>query len=770
MKLSMTKVFVTALAVMLLLPFSWASAGLAVGEWQTHSSYHDATVSVKAFGKIYILSAGSLYSYDPEDNAVYTYNKILGLSDYDISQIAFCEKENALILAYSNGNLDILYSDETLYNFTDIKNYSAADKRVFSINIIDNYAYISTALGLVKFDIKRKEISNTYKFENPVYSSVILGNEIICATGGGVYNGNLTDNLLDFSKWVLFESHSFSHLYILNNRIVGNAVDKNVWFIDNNTAKLTEIKKGISSISFTDNKLILGKDSILYVYTDSAQYSEYNVSDITVKNVMYDGKSYWTSCGNNGLGCFQIVDNKSVWKMYGLLPNSPRRNYCHYMNFLSPEKLIVVGGCQNYNAITYEGTVMLYQNEKWSYLDDDIPSKTGLKYIDITVAVEDPNENNHYYVGSARQGLYEFKNGLFYKLHTFDNSGLTNILQVDKYNYVSVNALQYDNSGNLWMANNEVDTIIKVMEPNGNWFGLYYPEIKGLPTFTQIKFDSEGRLWTNSSRWKAGLFCADLKGTLKNDKDDIHKFIGPEITNQDGITETINWLYFFEFDLDGKMWLGTDKGIFVLDNPNSFLSDNKVIFKRIKIPRNDGTNQADYLLNSVYTTAICIDKSNRKWIGTQNNGVFLVSADGIETIEHFTTENSPLPSNEIQSITIDHSSGSVFFGTSLGLIEYGGDANRPQNNLLESKIWAYPNPVLPNYDGLVSITGLTENSNVKIVSPSGKLVNQGISKGGLYTWNCCDFSGRRVSSGVYQVIITDNENEEGFTTNVTIIK
>lgn len=770
MKLSMTKVFVTALTVMLLLPFSWASAGLAVGEWQTHSSYHDATVSIKAFGKIYILSAGSLYSYDQEDNAVYVYNKILGLSDYDISQIAFCEKENAILLAYSNGNIDILYSDETLYNFTDIKNYSAPDKRVFSINIIDNYAYISSALGLIKFDVNRKEISNTYKFDDSVYSSIILGNELICATEVGIYKGNLTDNLLDFSKWVLFNGKTFSHLYVLKGNIVGNAIDKNVWFIDKNSAKLTEILKGVSSVSFTDNRLILSKDSVLYIYTDSAKYSRYIISDNTVKNVMYDGKYFWTSCGNNGLGCFQINDNKVVWKIYGLLPNSPRRNYCHYMNFLSPGKLIVVGGTQNYNAINYEGTVMLYENEKWLYLDDDIPSKTGLKYINLTVAVEDPNEKNHYFVGSARQGLYEFKNGMFHKLHTFNNSGLTTILPVDKFNYVSVNALRYDKNGNLWMANNEVDTIIKVMEPNGNWFGLYYPEIKGLPTFTQIRFDNDGRLWTNSSRWKAGLFCADFNGTLKNDKDDIHRFAGPEFTNQDGITEIINSIFFFEFDMDGKMWIGTDKGIFVLDNPKSFLSDNNVVFKRVKIPRNDGTNQADYLLNSVYTTAICIDKANRKWIGTQNNGVFLISANGIETIEHFTTENSPLPSNEILSISIDHTSGSVFFGTSLGLIEYGGDANQPQNNLSESKIWAYPNPVLSDYEGLVSITGLSENSVVKIVSASGKLVNQGISKGGLYTWNCRDFSGNRVSSGVYQVIVTSSDKKEGLTTNITIIK
>ena len=146
--------------------------------------------------------------------------------------------------------------------------------------------------------------------------------------------------------------------------------------------------------------------------------------------------------------------------------------------------------------------------------------------------------------------------------------------------------------------------------------------------------------------------------------------------------------------------------------------DDKVIFERVKIPRNDGTNLADYLLSGIYTTAICIDDANRKWVGTQNNGIFLLSEDGKETIHHFTSDNSPLPSNYIQSIAINSSTGSVFIGTSLGLVEYASDATEPENSLYESNIKVYPNPVNPEFDGPVTINGMSDKCTVRIVSSS----------------------------------------------------
>jgi hypothetical protein len=760
-------------AVMLLLPFNKVSAGIPVGTWRAHPAYNDATFSLKAFGYVCVLSDGAVYFYDPADDGLYTIDKTGGLGDTDIASIGYCESEKALVLAYSNGNIDLLYDDFTIYNFTDIKNNSTGSVSVNELNIIGNKAYISTNIGLIVFDIKRREISNTYRFDTQVHSSVILSDSIICSTEGGLYLGLLSDNLLDSSKWKLLRNIKFKKLFEFDGQFAGYSFDNRIWTINRTNAFLTSVKDNVTGLSFlNDGRLALIQDTAVTFYTTFSDQEEY-IFPTHVNHIMTDGNYLWSCHGVQGLCLYAVRNDALVLMARGIKPDSPRRNWFHSVSWPQPGRMLAVGGCHNYSGINYPGTVMIYENDSWFYLDDDITSKTGLVYENLTEAVQDPKDPGHFYVGSTGQGLYEFKAGKFHKLHTWNNSGLRSILnntEYNKNNYVRISALQYDSNGNLWMANNETDTIIKVLQPDGSWLGLYYNEIAGLPTFKQLRFDDNGRIWLNSSRYIPGLVCIDIKGTLKNNNDDLIKFSGPYFVNQDGNTEEISDLYFYETDLNGEMWIGTNRGIFVLKDPDSFISDPNPVFERIKISRNDGSGLADYLFNGVFTTAIYIDQGNRKWIGTLDDGVFLLSADGTKVLEHFTTSNSPLPSNSILSITENGQDGSLFFGTSLGMVEYGGQARDPEESLSESNILVYPNPVKPDFDGYVTITGLTEWSSIRIMSNSGRLVHMGTSNGGSYSWNLTDMNGNQVPSGIYHAIITNQENNKSESTSITVIR
>ena len=186
--------------------------------------------------------------------------------------------------------------------------------------------------------------------------------------------------------------------------------------------------------------------------------------------------------------------------------------------------------------------------------------------------------------------------------------------------------------------------------------------------------------------------------------------------------------------------------------------------------RNHGTDLADYLLNGVMTTAIFIDQGNRKWIGTLNDGVFLLSPDGMQVLEHFTENNSPLPSDYIVSISQNGTDGSIFFCTDKGMVEYGGMARNPEKELSESNLSVYPNPVRSDFDGYVSITGMTSESSVRIVNASGRLVHTGISNGGQYSWNLLDMNGRPVPSGIYHAVITNLENSRSESKSITVIR
>ena len=186
--------------------------------------------------------------------------------------------------------------------------------------------------------------------------------------------------------------------------------------------------------------------------------------------------------------------------------------------------------------------------------------------------------------------------------------------------------------------------------------------------------------------------------------------------------------------------------------------------------RNDGTNLADYLLENETVNAIAIDGGNRKWIGTESSGLYLLSEDGTETIEHFTEDNSPLLSNSITSLAIHPRTGEVFIGTSKGLVSYQSDATEGASSFEEGQVRAYPNPVRPEYSGPITVTGMMYDSDVKIVTVAGHLVYQGTSIGGQFVWNGCDSQGRRVPSGVYMVLASNQEGKEGIVTKIVVIR
>lgn len=741
------------------------------GEWRAYPAFHNATKSVKAFSRIYVLSDGGLYSYTPEDNSIQTYDKVNTLSDNQIADIAYSAKERAIVIGYLNGNIDLLYENDDIYNITDLLNSALPDKRINEVKVADNTTYISTNSGIVLLNISKKEISATYRFNGNVSSTILYDKELFCCTTTGIYKGNLSENLLDPSKWTRIESRGiFLRLFPFADRIVVSVNDRGLFFIDLN-GRLERIDKGVEHVCVNDGKLFVYKQDTLYIYTSKDAVNKYYAGSVA-KNVLVDAGNLWISCGKEGLQKYQIKDDRLVITKPLIIPESPVRNYFNFMNMSSSGKLLVAGGSLNYSGVDYEGTLMSFQDNKWfNFPDDGIENQTGLKYINLTSIVEDPSEPGHYFAGSARHGLYEYRNSQFVKLYTFDNSPLKTILPDNPkpYEFVSVDGLQYDDKGNLWMLNNEVDTIFRIIKSDGSWTSLYYPEIAGLPTFKYILFDSNGLIWTASTRYKPGIFCTDIKGTFEDQSDDAHSFSGASFTNQDGVSVVVNDIFFITEDYSGIMWIGTDQGIFTLDNPKSFVSEDKHIFKRVKIPRNDGTNQADYLLSGIYTTAICIDHGNRKWIGTMNKGIFLVDKDGINTIHHFTKDNSPLISDNILDIEINGATGEVYIATDEGLVVFGGDAFRPEENLDKSNVTVFPNPVAPELDGNITVKGLTQDCTVKILNTAGRIVYDGTSQGGGFTWNCGNGK-KRVPSGVYFIMAVNSDGSSGIVSRVTIIR
>ena len=416
---------------------------------------------------------------------------------------------------------------------------------------------------------------------------------------------------------------------------------------------------------------------------------------------------------------------------------------------------------------------MIYENGVWSYMDESPLSEldSRISPYNTTHFVQDPTDDSHHFSSPYRTGLFEYRDRKLVKIYNSDNSPLRSILpdKPNYYNYTCAVALNFDGEGNLWMANQETDTIMRVLTPEGKWHALYYEAIDGTPNAFDYLFSTSGINFLIAHRDRGrGFFGFTTNGTLNTTADDRH-ILRTTITNEDGTQYTPDRFYCMTEDLDGQIWCGTNLGLFVIEDPTTYFNDD-FTFLQIKIPRNDGSGLADYLLSGVDVSCVAVDGANRKWIGTATSGIYLVSADGLETIHHFTTDNSPILSNSIQCIVVNPDNGEVLIGTDSGLCSYMGNATEPEEQLDYDNILAYPNPVGPDYQGMVTIDGLTNNAEVKICSSTGQLINSGRSNGGRFTWNLKTKQGRRVSSGVYNVIANTAGGKNAIVTRIVVIK
>ena len=579
--------------------------------------------------------------------------------------------------------------------------------------------------------------------------------------------------MLDKNNWVQLNDKSTEGICTLGGIIYCLTKDTGINTLDPDNGLLKNIAKSSSyhRIYNNGNEIIApGKNKTTIIDSNKKVFTYSTSNNVHTSK---KGEKYWDCKGYNGLVEYRIKENKpEIIKEY-IQPNSPIRNYCEYMKCTGAGKLLVAGGNINYfDNIFHEGTLVEYdyKNNKWINLPEDtIKSVTGYNYVNICSVDEDPTEPGHYFASSFGYGVYEFKDGKFIKHYNHENSKIESVSSGRyAYAYVRVPTVKFDNEGNLWCVNSDVKNIVKVRKKDTTWVSLNYKDIEYWETAAKLYIDSRGWLWLTAIQGDPGLFCAKTNNTPFDTSDDTTKKWINKFINQDGISYDIYQLFDIAEDKNGEIWVGTNIGVFVIDNPEKFFNDG--IFKQIKIARNDGTGLADYFMSGIYIKDIEIDGANRKWIGTNSNGIYLVSADGQETIHHFTTENSPLPSDCIESIAINDITGEVFIGTDKGIVSYMGDATTPTNELEKGNIHAYPNPVRADYSGKITIVGLTYDCNVKIVDAAGYLINEGESNGGMYSWNGRNMRGEKVASGVYYVLTYDSNGKEGVATKILITR
>lgn len=691
----------------ILLLFSVITSAAKLGEWNAYMAYSDITDIEPAGNIIYVLSSGSLFSYNVNDQSISVYNKVSPLNDTDIVHIAWCGSAKRLVIIYSNQNIDLLDNNGNVTNISDYYNKSmTVDKTVNNITTNGNYAYLSTSFGILKINIKDAVISDTYNLGMKVTDCAIENNTIYAQTPSGIYAGKTSDNLLDINNW----------------------------------------NKTSVSVSFNDVNDI--------TVSTANGYKEY---------IAYDNsnKCYWSNQSGGKLQGYRL-DNDNVKTIIAqdINPDGPKYNYFGFMRFVDGILYTVNGSSEQ------EACIQIKNDNNWIVYDNNFASLLNHRYIGHYSIDVDPTDENHVIVG-GQTGLYEFQDGKNINSYTNDNSPLMTASTVpgDNKNYVMVTSVKFDNKGNLWCLNSiSPSTSLFEYTKEKTWVSHHKNELmiydnRSFEDMKSMFFDSRQLLWFCNNYRKPIIACYD------RETDNIKIF--DTFVNQDNSTIPAMAIRCVCEDYDGNIMLGSDQGLLFLE-PSQFDSPNPT-FTQVKVPRNDGTNLADYLLANIDIQCIAVDGGNRKWIGTSNSGAYLISEDNMEQIEHFLPTNSNILSENIQSITIDNNTGEVFFGTDKGLCSYMSDATLPNDNMNKNNVYAYPNPVRPDYAGQITITGLSYNADVKIATVNGTLVAQGTSSGGTFTWDGNDNEGKRVASGIYMVQTATEDGSKGTVCKIAII-
>lgn len=759
---------------MVILSLTGATGLLAqtIGEWGVYLSFWQATQNEAVGNMVYGLCEGNLLSYNTEDSEVRTFDQLSGLNGVHVSMMGHSDKAGRLILIYDNSNIDLMDAEGGVVNMSALRDKNLSGKNVNGLFVEDATAWLATGFGFVEVDMKEAVFRNTYQMGFSVNDIALTDKRVFLATDNGVYACLRSENLRDKSQWALIDDQPSLDIIPFD----GKLLVRRPWCI----YSMDEGGRGstISSANFTwihqsEGAVLWGNSTKVEMATSLSQVKTLETPR-EWKDASYRNGLLWASEGEHGLSAYKLEEGGLTPVAGPVQPNSPKHDLCYRIQWVG-DRLLVAGGI-NTVAPTYNPmTAMYYEDGKWTNfqeMEEWPEAYTRFNPANTTHLVQDPNDPAHHFASPHRNGLCEYREGKFVRLLNCDNSPIRSILpDVERYyNYVSCAGLQYDRDGNLWMLNSETDTIVRVLKADGKWAALYYPEIAGVSMCDDYLMHSSGLMFLNSRRTdNHGFFCFDTSGTLTSTRDDRHR-LRQTITNQDGTAYSPDEFYCMTEDLDSRIWCGTDRGLFVINDPEAFLTDDDFQFEQVKIPRNDGSGLADYLLNGVAVSCIAIDGANRKWIGTIGNGIYLVSADGTEMLHHFMASETPLLNDNIQSIAVHPTSGQVMIATEGGLCSYVSDATQAAEELVAKDVLAYPNPVRPDYRGPIAVKGLTMNAEVKILSSSGQLVWSGTSAGGTFTWNGCDQRGRRVASGVYHVVANNAQGKKAIVTRIIMIR
>lgn len=724
----------------LLLTFNTFGQEIPIGTWRVHISYN--SVKSIAIDNDYIFGATSngVMMFDRDDNSITSYSKLTGLSGTTVTFIQYDGTNEQLLIGYEDGKIDVIKGN-TIKALDPTQTTSiTGTKSINHIALHNGLAYLSADFGVVVFDLARAEVKETWRDLGAsgetlkINAATFKGDSIYLATDKGVLAGDLDDNLLDFNNYKRYNTGTFSGaiqtIAAFNDKIY--VVINNAGLFSYISATGTwNIESYLTGETFTflnasGGNLLAGADSKLWKIDVSNTITE--VTNEKIDDPLYaieENGKLWIGDNVNGL----ISDINGTFQSY--LPNGPSQMATFRLAYADGSIYATAGGYTSaFVKLNNEGVVDEFAKGVWT------AQTTSL--TDITDVVVDQSGTS--YFASFGEGLERQKTDGTLNVFNADNSPLVNLNPPGKF--VNITALANSADG-LWVANYGAVNSLHLLKADDTWESFTAPVVAArYPVDLAVDFSNYIWMIANPAQG-GGIYVYDR--TSKG-----YEYITD--ASGSGALPSKN-VRSIAIDRDGLVWVGTDIGVAYFFEPSG--EAVKPIY------------ESRFLLRDDKVTAIAIDGGNRKWMGTER-GVWLFNSTGEEMIYNFTTDNSPLLSNVIRDIAINHKTGEVFFATDKGIVSYRGDAT--ESNSVFQSVKIFPNPVTNSFNGSVGINGLATNATVKITDISGKLIWQTQANGGTAMWNVRDYTGRRAATGVYLVFAATSDGVESVVGKIAVVE
>ncbi|MBP8073248.1 MAG: hypothetical protein KAY96_00690 [Bacteroidia bacterium] len=730
--------------------------------WHAYVSHKNITEISGLGDSIYAISDGGVVLYNVGDASIATYTRVNGLSSVDATALLADPVTRRVFIGFKNGMINYLDADGQLHYVTDIhRNEQFTTKGINHFFASEGLLYVATDFGVVVYDILAKETryaitkvaSNTTGI---VVRAVTKANGRLWISMGalGVWSSDLSASNLTLpgiwrqeSGQLGLPSGSSNYVCATEDVVFAQVAD-------------TVFQKRPGQ-NWTRSNLPVGQ----YLYLNASNRNVYATLSPSTGVVLYPDSNI-ISFDNEGIircnyihkfGDMMIGDRFAGLQHLkfgtGLLPAGPagpRNNQVVDIAAHKGEMYIAPKGRVGSSARSYDKSGIPYFNlhkDGWKINDHRIGTlSVDSVYMDFyRVAID--TLSGRCFVGSWGEGLVELQGGEVVRTYTSANSGL----RLGTAGHM-VSGLVFDDVGNLWITQGLNNTQLNMLDPQGQWHAFVSP----IPLYAfGITVDDLGNKWIINNG--SGLVVFNDNYTPEVLSDDRWIAITTAYGRGGLPNGTVNCVV---QDHDLQIWIGTSEGVSIMYDPSLLWTND---FQDAACPIIDGY----CLFRDQQVNDIAVDGYNRKWIATEN-GAFLVNLDGTEVLKHFTTENSPLLDDVVQSIAIDQWTGEVYFGTAKGTISYIGDAIEGRANAAE--LYAYPNPAILDQETAVMIKGMRRYSKVKITTVSGRLVRELDSHGGEVPWDLRDTYGNMVTPGIYLAFVADPDGKGAGITKIAILE